>query len=274
MKISVLVENTALSPEFACEHGLSLFVETDQHSILFDAGTGATLCDNAAAMDIDLSCVTLAVLSHGHYDHGGGLVPFFACNETAPVYLSAHAFGDYGFKQEDDTLLYIGLDPALAASGRIRYVNQQLDLAEGLMIFSGVTGDYPRPSGNSRLYMRTDRGQLPDDFRHEQNLLLSAHGKSVLLAGCAHSGIVNILEHCHRLCGTYPDVVVGGFHLIDRDNDAKDLAELEMLARRLLQSGAMFYTCHCIGRPAYEHLHHIMGDRIAYLAAGAQLTLS
>jgi Metal-dependent hydrolases of the beta-lactamase superfamily II len=273
MKISVLAENTAVSPELSCEHGLSLFIETEQRSILFDMGASDIFCRNAAIMGIDLSGAEFAVLSHGHFDHGGGLAALFACNEAAPVYVSAHAFGDYLVKKDGDEPVYIGLDSAFAASGRIRYVNERLDLGEGCMLFSAVGDDHPRPSGNSCLFMRIGQEELPDDFRHEQNLLLTANGKSVLFAGCAHSGIVNILAHCCCLSGAYPDVVIGGFHLIDRGNDAEALAELDALAQQLLQTGAMFYTCHCTGLPAYEYLRSIMGERTGYLATGAQLTL-
>ena len=273
MKISILAENNVLSDSFQSEHGLSMLIEAEGRSILFDMGASDIFCANAAAMSIDLSGVDLAVLSHGHYDHGGGLAAFLAGNGHAPVYVSKHVFGDYRLRQEDSETLYIGIDPTFAESDRFRFADGRLDLAADAILFSGVSGDYPRPSGNSRLLMGTEGDYLPDDFHHEQNLLLTCGGKRVLFAGCAHSGIVNILDHCRSLCGAYPDVVLGGFHLIDRGTDPKDLAELNALAGRLLESGAMFYTCHCTGLPAYEHLRRVMGERIEYLACGAQLTL-
>ena len=273
MKISILSENNALSDSFQSEHGLSMLIVTKGRSILFDMGAGDIFCANAAVMDIDLSGVDLAVLSHGHYDHGGGLAAFLAGNDHAPVYVSKHVFGDYRLRQEDGETLFIGIDPAFAESGRFRFADERLDLAPDAILFSGVGGDYPRPSGNSRLLMNMEGNYLPDDFRHEQNLLLTCNGKRVLFAGCAHSGIVNILDHCRSLCGAYPDTVIGGFHLIDRSTAPEDLAELDILAGRLLESGAMFYTCHCTGLPAYEHLRRVMGERIEYLACGTQLTL-
>ena len=274
MKISVLAENVPLSDEFQCEHGLSLHIKTESRSILFDIGGSDIFCANAAAKDIDLGGVDLAILSHGHYDHGGGLHHFFAVNDHAPVYVSRHAFGDYRIRLEDGETNYIGIDPIHAENNRIRYVDKQLNLAEDMMIFSDVGHDYPRPSGNSRLLMGADCDYLPDDFRHEQNLLVTAKsGKRILLAGCAHSGIVNILEHCRTLCGAYPDVVIGGFHLIDRGSSPEDLAELDALARRLLQTGAQFYTCHCTGIPAFERLQLTMGGRVGYFACGAELVL-
>ena len=274
MKISVLLENTAISPDVQCEHGLSLHIETEGRTILFDTGASDLFCANAVRMGIHLAAVDLVVLSHGHCDHSGGLAAFLACNDLAPVYVSRHAFGDYCVKKENGETHFIGVDPALVGSGRMRYVDDRLDLDENTLLFSGVGGDYPRPSGNSRLLMGIDGHHLPDDFRHEQNLILTTRGgKRILFAGCAHSGMVNILDHSRRLCGAYPDLVVGGLHLIDRGTSSEDFAELDALAQQLLQSGAMFYTCHCTGLSAYERLRQTMGDRITYFAAGAELTV-
>ena len=93
MKITVLTENTACRESLACEHGLSLYIETGCHKILFDAGQSGAFADNAEALGIDLSAVDFAVLSHGHYDHGNGLVRFLEINGTAPIYLRRDTFG-------------------------------------------------------------------------------------------------------------------------------------------------------------------------------------
>ena len=92
MKLSVLMENTARSSEFFREHGLSLFVETENRRILFDMGQTDRFAENAARMHVPLETAELAVLSHGHYDHGGGLKRFLQLNRYAPVYVSPYAF--------------------------------------------------------------------------------------------------------------------------------------------------------------------------------------
>ena len=93
MKITCLAENTTSRPDIEAEHGLSLYIETNGKKILFDMGQGELFIRNAKRLGIDLSDVDIAVISHGHYDHGGGLRSFLEINKKAPVYISEHAFG-------------------------------------------------------------------------------------------------------------------------------------------------------------------------------------
>ena len=93
MKIYTLMENTVKDEAFCCEHGLSLYVETPRHKLLFDTGGSAAFADNAAKLGVDLSQVDICVISHGHNDHGGGLAKFLELNSTAPIYISRYGFG-------------------------------------------------------------------------------------------------------------------------------------------------------------------------------------
>ena len=132
MKIWVLTENTACQEDLTAEHGLSLYIETGSRNILFDAGQTAAFADNAVKLGIDLSKVDFAVLSHGHYDHGGGLATFLKLNNHAPVYMSRHAFEPHF----NGTEKYIGLDSLLQASGRIVYVDEEKEIAPGLKLYN------------------------------------------------------------------------------------------------------------------------------------------
>ena len=135
LKITALVENTvpedlAAQLGLGKEHGLSLYIEACGHKILFDMGQTGLFARNAAALGVDLAAVDLAVLSHGHYDHGGGLARFLELNSTAPVYLNEHAFEPHYHGAER----YIGLDPALAASPRLHLTGEEAVLAPGLTL--------------------------------------------------------------------------------------------------------------------------------------------
>ena len=113
MKITTLLENGACGAELGSAHGLSLYIETPKHKILFDMGPDEQFLSNAEKLGVDLKAVDLAILSHGHYDHGGGLEAFCKLNDTAKIYLRQGAFGDYVALEEDGDLRDIGLDPAL-----------------------------------------------------------------------------------------------------------------------------------------------------------------
>ena len=117
IQITALVENTSADPRLGAEHGLSLYIETGAHHILFDMGQTALYAANARALGVDLAGVDLAVLSHGHYDHGGGLAHFLAANPGAPVYLSRYAFEPHYHGSTKN----IGLEPALAQNLRLRF---------------------------------------------------------------------------------------------------------------------------------------------------------
>ena len=95
MKITVLVENTTSNQKLNVEHGLSLYIETDKHHILFDAGDSNLFLENAKKLNIDLSLVDIFILSHGHHDHGGGLNAFLEINDKANIYVQHHAFSPH-----------------------------------------------------------------------------------------------------------------------------------------------------------------------------------
>lgn len=95
VKVVTLLENAACREGLASAHGLSLYLETPRHRILFDMGPDGAFAENAAALGVDLKSVDLAVLSHGHYDHGGGLAAFCRCNDTARIYIRRDAFGEF-----------------------------------------------------------------------------------------------------------------------------------------------------------------------------------
>ena len=132
MKLIVLTENTTADAAIGCEHGLSLYIETGGKRILFDMGQTALFAENAQKLCVDLARIDFAVLSHGHYDHGGGLQTFLTCNKTAPVFLSRYAFEPH----YNGTEKYIGLDTALQSSERLVLTGETHRIADGLTLFS------------------------------------------------------------------------------------------------------------------------------------------
>ena len=264
MKIQVLIENTTNTPGIIAEHGLSFYIETGSHKILFDMGQSAAFAQNAKMMGVDLSQVDIAILSHGHYDHGGGLPEFLSLNEKAMVYVSRYA-GEPHFSGERD----IGLAKGLIKGDRFRLVDDTLQIDEQLSLVTFHHRERPFPMDCSGLKMK-EKGQLiPEDFRHEQYLLIREKDKNVLISGCSHKGILNIMSWIQ------PDVLVGGFHFMKWDPASQQgMRLLENAAQNLLAYKTRYYTCHCTGQAQYTFLKDRMGEKLSYLSAADVIHIS
>lgn len=266
MKLTVLTENTACAPALQAVHGLSLYLETTTHRILMDVGPGEEFLHNAHQLGISIPQVDLCAISHGHDDHGGGLGAFLRENQIAPVYLSETAFGDYYAGRK-----YIGLDKSLLPHPRFHFVANQVQVDNTVTLLTKIPGNTLLPNANANL----NGSNGADDFQHEMVMLVEDAGTLLLLGGCAHRGIVNILEYVRSVCGRYPDVVVSGFHLAAGGSGMcmADDGYLDALSDKLLSTGAMFYSCHCTGQEALHKLQLRMGNKLCSISTGSVLTL-
>lgn len=257
MKITVLLENTRCRESLCCEHGLSLFIESGGKRILFDAGQSRFFADNARSLGIDLKAVDFAVLSHGHYDHGGGLGTFLEINPTAPIYLRREALG----AQHNAQGAYIGLNRALTGEPRLRFCQGEPEIAPGMKLYPAVPARESVDSGG--LTVLEEDILQPDAFLHEQYLLIEEGGKRILFSGCSHRGIRNIVDHFR------PDVLIGGFHLVKWELGPR----LEQLARDLAETETVFYTGHCTGERQYAFLKNYLGERLHPLSTGTTIEI-
>ena len=258
MKITCLLENTTQNAELTAEHGLSLYIETEESKILFDMGQSEAFLSNAEKLAVDLSQVDFAILSHGHYDHGGGLKAFLDINKTAPVYVSRHAFGAH----YNGTEKYIGLDVSLRNSDRLIFVGDEFLITENARLLS--CNGMPRAHGLGAFGLTIKENGIfkPDPFLHEQYLLLEENGKKVLISGCSHKGIMDIVS-CFA-----PDVLIGGFHF----SKIEDEKTLDNAVSILNGFETQYYTCHCTGLQQYEYMQRQMPN-LQYLSCGQTLVI-
>ena len=260
MKIQMLTENTSCREDLKAEHGLSMLIETGGKKILFDTGQTGLFAENADKLGARLEDVDFCVLSHGHYDHGGGLPAFFSRNESAPVYCSSRAFGDFYNGQK-----YIGLDPELRGNPRFRSVSETTELLPGVTLIPG-TKEPVYPVEAYGLSKEENGQRIPDDFIHEQYLLIEENGMRILFSGCSHRGILNIMNWFS------PDILIGGFHFKKLNPEGEGRQKLQSAAEILRGYPTRYYTCHCTGTAQYMCMKEILGDRLSYLSAGDCLT--
>lgn len=263
MRLTVLTENTAARPDITAEHGLSLYLEIGGRKVLFDMGQTDAFTENARMLGVDLENVDTAVLSHGHYDHGGGLSRFLAINHMAPVYVSPHAFLPH-FNRRDS---YIGLDPSLREEKRLVFVQRDTPIGDGLELLTAAEKIPLIPIDSAGLTREQAGARIPDDFRHEIYLLIREKGRRILISGCSHRGIGNIVRWFQ------PDLLVGGFHFKEVPQDEEGRQFLRRAGRSLAQFPTVYYTCHCTGSFAYGILKEEMGDRLGALSAGMTVEL-
>ncbi len=164
----MLQSYTTLNNSFAVEHGLSLYIETEHHKILFDMGQTNLFAENANKLGISIKDIDIAILSHGHYDHGGGLETFLQLNQKAPVYISRYAFEPH----YNGTQKYIGLDTRLSENKRFIFTENTTVIENGLTLYSCNDKKRNHELGSFGLTMVQNNNFLPDDFRHEQYLLM------------------------------------------------------------------------------------------------------
>lgn len=268
MKIITLVENTSINKTLKAEHGLSVHIETEHKKILFDTGASDAFLHNASSMGLDIASVDALIISHGHYDHGGGIQNFINVNKKAPIYIQEAAFGDFYSKRSNGNLAYIGLDPTLQNNERIIWVKDYKQIFSGVEIFSDFQNKLFFPKGNATLFMDS-KGTTNDTFAHEQVLVLEENGIFFLCTGCAHNGIVTILDSFNERYGRYPDYVLGGFHLHSGSTGiTEDEKTIRDIASYLLNTKARYYTGHCTGEKPFALLQNRMSEYIAYASAG------
>lgn len=275
MKILNLIENTEGHEGCAFEHGLSFYVETKKHKLLLDLGPSENTIENAKVLGVDLTAVDTVILSHGHYDHSGGILPFANINHDAIIYMQESAVGDYYADDGEEAEVrypYIGIDKEIAKLPQVKFVNGDTAIDDELELFVIKNRSHELPFTNKRLLVREDNEYRRDDFVHENFLVIHENGKSVLMSGCAHNGILSILDAYMDKYGKAPDVVISGFHLMKHsDYRDREIKEIEDIANELKKYPTRFVTCHCTGLAAFDIMKNIMGDSLEYVHSGEEV---
>jgi 7,8-dihydropterin-6-yl-methyl-4-(beta-D-ribofuranosyl)aminobenzene 5'-phosphate synthase len=274
MRITTLVEN-ALHPtrgDLKAEHGLSFYVEHQDQVFISDVGQSGYFADNAKQIGADLTRVDALAITHHHYDHGGGLGRFFKENDRASVYLRWTEETDFIAEGDSSETRFIGLDQAVLVeyAHRMTYVHHAREILPGVHVLTEIPDIFPKPAGDNRLKMRMGSQAVPDTFAHELVTVLFGQGGLVLLTGCAHNGVLNMIAATKA---AFPDrpiqALIGGFHLKREKSQ-----EVRQIGKALLDMDIlMIYTGHCTGDESYEVLKSVLGERLHRLHSGLEIAL-
>jgi 7,8-dihydropterin-6-yl-methyl-4-(beta-D-ribofuranosyl)aminobenzene 5'-phosphate synthase len=253
------------------EHGLSLFIETGVARLLFDTGQSGLFLDNARHLGVDLSSLDAVVLSHGHYDHGGGLTAFARLNGRPMPLYAGKGFADARYSKRGDTLDAIGLGASATPVGNdlLCIIESPREIAPGLFILpkaERLDGSIASPR-----FRRVCEGtEVIDCFDDELSLVAQDEEGLTVVTGCAHRGIVNIARQAVTAFPGRPlKALIGGLHLVDSSPDdiektAAALAELEP---------ETVYCSHCTGMPGYAALCAALPGKVSWLSCGMRIDL-
>lgn len=271
MIVHVLMENTPL-PGFIGEHGLSFHITMGDKNILLDAGSSGKFVQNAEKLGISLADVHIAILSHGHYDHGDGFRSFFQENSKASLYLRKDALGPQ-FSTSSGSPKFVGLHKSLEKdwSHRFHFVEEEkTTLWGGIYLINHQTEGQKLESA---LFIKEGWDHFtPDHFYHQQSLVFQKKDGLIVFNSCCHGGASTVLAGIRRFFPDLPITLVGGLHLSHLTEDCK--GEVQVLGDSMITQGIQaLYTGHCTGPEAYHHLQPILEDKLHPLMSGQRFEL-
>lgn len=269
MKVLTLLDNSKGEQKaLKAEHGLSFYIETDSNiRILFDFGAGASAYENAVKMNVPLNRVDFAIGSHGHYDHAAGY-PDFVKNGLKCKFITGEGFFNekYAFDGNKATYLGTGFDKSFLLEHEIEY-----DICSDVFEFSKdcyVIGRFPRTHEMEqipeRFVLRMENAWKQDSFDDEICLAIEQEDGIVVIAGCSHPGILNILERVHKHFNKPLKAVIGGTHLVEAEEERvrKTIEEIKKMGVRAIGFN------HCSGIRILDELREENDLKTFYLGSG------
>jgi len=270
-RITVVVENTAGGRGLLGEHGLSFWIELNGKRVLFDTGQGHVLLNNARRLGIRLDRIDAVALSHGHYDHTGGLGDVLRSTRATTVYAHPDALEAKYARDPDGSARDVGMqgldEQMIRDMAELVLVDGPTEVCSGLYLTGPVsrTTDFEDTGG---AFFKNRTCTEPDPLVDDQAAFIETQVGTVVVLGCAHAGVINTLRHIQTLTGNRPaHTVIGGMHLLHASPERMDktVAELRRLdVQRLL-------PCHCTGMVAVARLWQEFPGRCAACPVGTVL---
>ncbi|MHB8862784.1 MAG: MBL fold metallo-hydrolase [Pirellulaceae bacterium] len=273
IRITLLVENSVYRPGLFAEHGLAFWIECNGRKILFDTGQGGVLEHNAHELNVRLEDADAIAISHGHFDHAGGLSIALRREQPVDVFLHADALTPKFTPSKNGPAREIGIPAAVQAAlaspaARVRLVDQPVVIADGVTL----TGPIPRVTSledTGGRFFRDAACTQPDPLSDDQALLLETDRGTLVLLGCGHAGVISTLRYVQELTGGQPILaVLGGMHLV---NASAKRIEMSVRALRQLRVQRLA-PIHCTGSAANAALWTAFPRRIDNCHVGSTFT--
>lgn len=272
IKLTLLSDDNAKKP-FCAEHGFSLAIRWEEHFLLFDTGQGAFV-RNAAVDGTDISSFTDCILSHGHYDHTGGIRNFLSMNSHARLWANTKVFCAH-YRDADGIAKVLTMSREDEAAVRTLPVHRLYLLSESTRILHnagilcGIPRIHPLEDTGGKFYM--DRTLTTSDQIDDEISLWMEHEKGlVIITGCCHAGFINTCEFAKKVSGVdriY--TVIGGFHLQHASKERIDAT----CAYINDMSISCVMPCHCTGAEQITGMKKRLGDTVQILRCGSNIVL-
>jgi 7,8-dihydropterin-6-yl-methyl-4-(beta-D-ribofuranosyl)aminobenzene 5'-phosphate synthase len=268
-KLTVIVDNIARE-DLSGEWGLCILAQYNDKKILIDTGASHLFADNLKKLGFDISEIDYAVLSHAHYDHANGMPLFFDLNKKAKFYVR-ETTGANCYHKKYFFRIYIGIPRKVLTdhADRIEIASGDYKVCEGVYLIPHKSEGLDTIGRREMMYRRIDRKWVPDDFSHEQSLVLDTDKGLVIVNSCSHGGAVNIINEVSE---TFPDrhihALVGGLHLHNKSEE-----EIRSVSNAIKQTGIdKVYTGHCTKNRAFNIMKDELGDKVAQFNVGYEMT--
>jgi 7,8-dihydropterin-6-yl-methyl-4-(beta-D-ribofuranosyl)aminobenzene 5'-phosphate synthase len=277
IQITTLSENLIGKRVGLGEHGYSAFIETDQANYLFDTGGGHSVVPNSLMLNKDMRTIRKIFLSHGHYDHTGGLPEVLKIKGKVDVHAHPHVFLDRISvlkENEKETKRFVGIPfkkGYLESLGANFILNTDfIQVGQGMFLTGEVPRKTPFEKPDPRLFSEIDGKMAQDIFLDDQSLILDSEKGFILILGCAHSGMINIIQHVISKTGKDKFyAILGGTHL---DFLTPEQLEESIKSLKKMEIGKIGVS-HCTGMRAAFRLHQEFGDRFFYGCVGSVLEI-
>jgi 7,8-dihydropterin-6-yl-methyl-4-(beta-D-ribofuranosyl)aminobenzene 5'-phosphate synthase len=265
MTITVLIENLVYQKQLIAEHGLSFHIEHEEKIFLFDTGQGENFIHNANKLAIDLAKVDFLIISHGHYDHIGGIHSFLKINNKAKILLKKQAlYPKYKNKE------FIGLtDIGHLPKERIEFIDSVREVGENLFVMPNIKEYYAIDTHKKDFNYQILNEVLPDTFDDELFLCYQKINELTVLSSCSHNGITNIVDTAKNYFKNPVTNVLGGFHTKEA-TDEKMSHIINYLNENKITN---LQVCHCTGIDKYVQLKQVCSATIKYLSTGNKVII-